>query len=314
MPANTISAATAVRAMEIGCPLMPCRVGRVATLRGLDTTISSPLASEPTRARRIRWFGLGSVVAVPDQPPRAAHDRRRRLTWRLVTTAIFAAAGLLMVTSAVSSGGTDLRAGRYSDLADLARDESNRVKDLRADVAALNADITRLSDQVHNPAHTKLERQVRSLEDPAGLTPVSGPGVQVTLQDAPEEVRQQAGNQVANALVHQQDIQAVVNRLWAGGAQAVTLQGQRVVSTTGIKCVGNTVLLHGVTYSPPYVITAVGNPTSMKRSLLDSAYIQAYLQAVDQYQLGWDLRTKPRVEAPAYDGSLEMRYAKPAAQ
>jgi uncharacterized protein YlxW (UPF0749 family) len=246
---------------------------------------------------------------VPDQPPR---DARRR-TWRLVTTGIFAAAGLLMVTSAVSSGGTDLRAGRYSDLSDLARDENTRLQDLRAQVASLNADITQLSAQVHNPAYTRLERQVRGLQDPAGLSPVSGPGVQVTLQDAPASVRAQAGNQVANAIVHQQDIQAVVNALWGGGARAVTLQGQRVVSTTGIKCVGNTVLLHGVTYSPPYVISAVGNPMRLRNSLLGSAYVQAYLQAVGQYQLGWDLKTKSRVEAPAYDGSLEMRYAKPAA-
>jgi len=219
-----------------------------------------------------------------------------------------------MVTSAVSSGGTDLRAGRYSDLSDLAHDESTRLQDLHAEVAALNADITRLSDQVHNPAYTRLERQVRALQDPAGLDPVSGPGVEVTLQDAPAEVRQQAGNQVANAIVHQQDIQAVVNALWAGDAKAVTLQGQRVVSTTGIKCVGNTVLLHGVTYSPPYVISAVGNPTHLRNSLMGSAYVQAYLQAVGQYQLGWDLRNKPKVEAPAYDGSLDMRYARPASQ
>ena len=52
--------------------------------------------------------------------------------------------------------------------------------------------------------------------------------------------------------MHQQDIQAVVNALWAGGAEAMTIQGQRVISTTGIKCVGNTVVLHGVPYSPPY--------------------------------------------------------------
>jgi uncharacterized protein YlxW (UPF0749 family) len=297
--------------MEIGSPLNAVRVGRVATLRGLATF--SPLKTSGRDAPFPgHWAGVGSVVGVPDQPPRAAHDRRRRLTWRLVTTAIFAAAGLMMVTSAVSSGGTDLRAGRYSDLSDLARDENTRLQDLRADVAALNADITRLSDQVHNPAYTHLEKQVRALQAPAGLDPVSGPGVQVTLQDAPESVRQQAGNQVANAIVHQQDIQAVVNALWAGHAQAVTLQGQRVVSTTGIKCVGNTVLLHGVTYSPPYVVSAVGNPTHLRRALLGSAYVQAYLQAVDQYQLGWDLRSKPRVDSPAYDGSLEMRYAKPA--
>ena len=63
--------------------------------------------------------------------------------------------------------------------------------------------------------------------------------------------------------MHQQDIQAVVNALWAGGAEAMTIQGQRVVSTTGIKCVGNVVILHGVPYSPPYRISAIGPTDDM---------------------------------------------------
>ena len=57
----------------------------------------------------------------------------------------------------------------------------------------------------------------------------------------------------------------MVNALWSGGAEAMTIQGQRVISTTGIKCVGNTVLLHGVPYSPPYVITAVGDHARCRR-------------------------------------------------
>ena len=101
----------------------------------------------------------------------------------------------------------------------------------------------------------------------------------MTLSDAPKsEVDRAAkdGDTTADQLVvHQQDIQAVVNALWSGGAEAMTLQKQRVVSTTGIKCVGNTVVLHGVPYAPPYVITAVGDVDAMQRPLDDSAYIAA---------------------------------------
>ena len=57
-----------------------------------------------------------------------------------------------------------------------------------------------------------------------------------------------------DVVVHQQDIQAVVNAMWRAGAEAVTIQGQRVISTTGIKCDGNLVSLHGVPYYPPYEI------------------------------------------------------------
>ena len=65
----------------------------------------------------------------------------------------------------------------------------------------------------------------------------------------------------------------MANALWAGGAEAMTIQGQRVVSTTGIKCVGNTVVLHGVPYSPPYRISAIGPTGEMLASVNASPYI-----------------------------------------
>jgi uncharacterized protein YlxW (UPF0749 family) len=117
---------------------------------------------------------------------------------------------------------------------------------------------------------------------------------------------------VANAIVHQQDIQAVANAMWVGGAEAMTIQGQRVVTTTGIKCVGNTVLLHGVTYSPPYVVSAIGDVASMRASIATNPYIRAYLQAVAEWQLGWDLQVEDRIKAPAFAGPTELSYARPA--
>src|SRR4029434_10732928 len=100
----------------------------------------------------------------------------------------------------------------------------------------------------------------------AGLTAVAGPAVTVTLSDAPASVVAD-GIDPDLLVVHQQDIQAVVNALWSGGAEAMTIQGQRVVSTTGIKCVGNVVILHGVPYSPPYRISAIGPTGQMLSSV-----------------------------------------------
>jgi uncharacterized protein YlxW (UPF0749 family) len=84
-----------------------------------------------------------------------------------------------------------------------------------------------------------------------------------------------------------------------------------VVSTTGIKCVGNTVILHGVPYSPPYVVRAVGDPATLQQSLDASRYIRAYLEAVEAYQLGWGVRSERRVTAPAYTGPLDLSHARP---
>jgi uncharacterized protein YlxW (UPF0749 family) len=116
---------------------------------------------------------------------------------------------------------------------------------------------------------------------------------------------------VRDAFVHQQDIQAVANAMWVGGAEAMTIQGQRVVSTTGIKCVGNTVLLQGVTYSPPYVISAIGDVTAMRASIDSNPYILGYLRDAAVWQLGWDVQEQSRLKAPAYDGPVDLNYAQP---
>ncbi len=240
---------------------------------------------------------------------RSRTARRRGPGWRTLTPLAFVGAGALLVTSAVNSGGTDLRPGEYADLADLARQETSRVEDLRAEVADLNAEVAELSADVDSQAVAELEELTSDLAGPAGLTAVEGPGLTITLQDAPEEIRAEAGDEVSNAIVHQQDIQAVVNALWQGGAEAMTLQGQRVITTTGIKCVGNTVLLHGVAYSPPYVISAIGDTDAMEASIAANPYIDAYQQAVSRWELGWDLREEESITAPAYEATLEMQHA-----
>jgi uncharacterized protein YlxW (UPF0749 family) len=162
---------------------------------------------------------------------------------------------------------------------------------------------------------TRLQRRVDELRGPSGLRPVSGPGVTVTLQDAPQDVLDQAakdGEPPGDTLVvHQQDIQAVVNALWLGGAEAISIMDQRIISTTGIKCAGPTVILHNVPYSPPYRIEAVGDPTDLLSALDRSDYIDAYRTVADTYGLGYEVSASNRVDVPGYQGTLELRYARP---
>ena len=104
----------------------------------------------------------------------------------------------------------------------------------------------------------------------------------------------------------------MVNALWAGGAEAMTIQGQRVVATTGIKCVGNTVVLHGVPYSPPYRISAIGPTQTMLSAVTASPYIQFYLEVVRQSGLGWDVQVERDLHLPGFQGSTELEFARPA--
>ena len=247
------------------------------------------------------------------RPPPSSHRKKRgagSLGWRLLAPAVFILAGALFVTSMVSSGGTDLRAGRYDDLQGLADADAHEVRGLQAQVASLNAQVDRLTKNLGSTASGAQQHQATALKGPVGLLPVHGPAVTITLNDAPDDVLRAAGADVSNLLVHQQDIQAVANALWAGGAEAMTIQGQRVVNTTGIKCVGNTVILHGVPYSPPYRIAAIGPQRAMLAAVSASPYIKLYRDLIPQ-GLGWNVQQEASLDMPGYQGSTELRYARP---
>lgn len=112
--------------------------------------------------------------------------------------------------------------------------------------------------------------------------------------------------------MHQQDIQSVVNALWAGGAEAMTLQGQRVTATSAFRCAGNILLLHGRVYSPPYVVEAVGDPEALRDALDRSPGVQVYKEYVDAVNLGWSVEDENDIEMPGYQGAIELRYARPS--
>ncbi len=241
--------------------------------------------------------------------------RRTLRPWRIGTPFIVLACGVLFVTSAESSQGTDLRPGRYTDLASLVGNEAQRVEALNERAAELDGEVSELTEQVPDSTVERYQRRADALEGRAGLEPVSGEGVTVVLADAPETLIESTEGDVNPLVVHQQDIQAVLNAMWAGGARAVTVQGQRVITTTGIKCEGNSVQLQGVPYPQPYVIQAVGDQEELLDSIGSDRYLQGYrLAAADpEIQVGWELLTRKNVEAPAYDGLLDIGYAEPMA-
>jgi uncharacterized protein YlxW (UPF0749 family) len=264
-------------------------------------------------------------VSEPDQPPRRHRDGRLRaglarltegrrgesgLVWRLLVPLVFALAGVLFVTSAESADGDDLRPARATGLTELLEAESAAAEELQAEAEALRQQIDQLSASVDDKSLDELTEQVETLRSVSGLAELEGPGVEVVLDDAPYDQEVPPGRTANDLVVHQQDLQAVLNALWAGGAEGVTLQGQRIVTTTGIKCVGNTVLLHGVPYSPPYVFVAVGDVEQITNAVNSSEYIQIYKQyTAPPINIGWSFEVLSEVTLPAYDGPLELEYA-----
>jgi uncharacterized protein YlxW (UPF0749 family) len=107
-------------------------------------------------------------------------------------------------------------------------------------------------------------------------------------------------------------VQAVVNALWAGGGEAMSIMGVRVISTSAVRCVGNTLLLNGRVYSPPFVIRAIGDPGRMQDALGQSDGVRAFRAAATTLGLGYQVKVEGDVTVPAYDGSTSLQYAQGA--
>ncbi|MEV5257944.1 DUF881 domain-containing protein [Streptomyces anulatus] len=241
---------------------------------------------------------------------------RRTSAWavRGLTAAVFALAGLIFVTSANTAKGTNLRSdSSLLKLSDLIRERSEKNGELNDSVAGARADIDALAQR--DDGSTKAEdARLKALEKAAGTTKITGDSVSVTLDDAPPDATANPGYpepQPNDLVIHQQDLQAVVNALWQGGARGIQVMDQRLISTSAVRCVGNTLILQGRVYSPPYKVTAVGDPGKLKRALNDSTAIQNYLLYVKAYGLGWKVDENEAVTLPGYSGTVDLHYAQP---
>ena len=238
-------------------------------------------------------------------------DSRHPRLARSATVIVMAVAGLMMTTAAINSRGHDLRPERDTDMATLVRSQASHNAALQKEAAGLRAQVEDLSKANQTPGVTSsVISSASALAPSVGLEAVSGKALRVTLDDAP--LSENPDGVDANMLVvHQQDIQMVVNTLWSGGAEAMTIQGQRVISTTAVKCVGNTVVLHGVAYAPPYVIEVIGDLNAMQKALDTSEAVRIYKEYVSAYQLGWSVERAGQVTMPAYTGAVAVGHATP---
>jgi uncharacterized protein YlxW (UPF0749 family) len=239
--------------------------------------------------------------------------RRRRSIWSALVPVVALVAGLLFTTSARTAQGTDLRDDRTPQLTTLIGDRTRQIAQSESQASKLRAKVLGQTNQLAGSDTDVAAQEQRADTETgaAGLVAVHGEGLTVSLNDAPRRAdgALPPGATADDVVVHQQDVQAVVNAMWAGGAEAMTIMGVRVISTSAVRCVGNTLLLQGRVYSPPFVITAIGDPAAMRLALNSSQGVSLYRQAADAWGLGYQLRNEGDVTLPAYDGSTSLQYA-----
>jgi uncharacterized protein YlxW (UPF0749 family) len=231
--------------------------------------------------------------------------------WALRRGAAVAAAvlaGLILVTASSETRRSAPSVARArADLVGQVQQRTSEVTALQGQILALSAKVAQLRQAglAGSSSGRSLAAQLADLQIAAGAVPVTGPAVRVTLTDAKlpagptDPTQQDQGGQVLDS-----DLQHVVNALWASGAEAVAVNGQRVTALTSIRAAGDAIVVDFRPVDPPYVVTAVGDPDTLEQSFVSSSAAAALRTYSQAYGLGFVVKglsgaTLPAAAAPA---------------
>ncbi len=227
---------------------------------------------------------------------RAGHPRRR---WGLGTVAVAGIAVLLGVATtwsvlALRTPEPSALAARQV-LAGQIDERSAEVERLRERSAALTDEITLLQEQALSAADSPLLDRLAADSVLSGAAAVQGEGLRITLEDA----EQVAGAEDPDSRVRDSDLQIVVNGLWASGAEAIAVNGQRLSSTTAIRTAGDAILVDVVPLVGPYTIEAIGDPQDMQTRLAGTTGGQLLAVLQSTYGIRTQVSSQRELDLPS---------------
>jgi uncharacterized protein YlxW (UPF0749 family) len=223
--------------------------------------------------------------------------------------AVLAVTGFLLLT-AVSSARTTKRAEapRKAELIDLIEARRTQVDDLDQDVRRLRAQVAAAERTAarRSEAGADANTALADLAGTAGTTALHGPGLEIKLSDSDRSAP--SPDEAGAYRIHDEDLQLVVNALFAAGAEAVAINDNRVVVTTPIRAAGDTIVVNFRPLSPPYRVAAIG----ADRVRFDEAEIATrFRRWTDLFGLGFSVRRVDDVTVPAYTGRVRITTASP---
>lgn len=195
---------------------------------------------------------------------------------------------------------------QYNESIQRTRELTVQVDQMKKERDVLHAQLTRMRGQLENmlaagspapPGKEDIEHAMIF----AGITGLTGSGVEVTLQDS--SAIQKPGENPNYYLVHDEDILRVVNELKAAGAEAIAVNNQRLTATTGISCSGPSISINKKALVPPFVITVIGSPEALEGALKMRGGVVEYLQYCG---IQVSIKKSKNITIPAYKGSIKM--------
>lgn len=206
--------------------------------------------------------------------------------------------------SGMSSGRVGFGVAPSPHLTMTLRQREREIADLREKQTTLETVLAEGSGKLET-----LNTELQKVKLLSGLTEVHGPGIMLMLQDG--KPRSNRAFEAERLTIHDYDLQLVANELTASGAEAISINGQRLTSRTPIRCVGPTIMVNNIPVVPPFEILAIGDPGTLAGGLnLPAGYLDE-LRSIDPSM--FRLEKRKDVLVSAFAGSTEVRWAKPVA-
>ena len=213
---------------------------------------------------------------------------------------------LLTVDLSAQNSASKINATRRSELAAIVAERQKSTAALESRLAQLRAQVAAIAASAGSATLRNLQEAMAGIEAASGSTAVSGPGIVVRLADAgPTD---QSTNQ-SDSRIQDVDLQEVVNALWDAGAEAIAINGQRLVSTSAIRNAGSAVLVNFRVLTSPYLVEAIGDQAAMRVSFEASTIAHRFKTWEQVYGLGFSIEQPSTVQVSAYTGSVRFRYA-----
>lgn len=156
------------------------------------------------------------------------------------------------------------------------------------------------------PGNESAAKENENIRMGAGVVALEGKGLIITVDDSKRLSK--VGDNPNLYLIHDEDLLKVINELWAAGAEAISINEQRLIATSEIRCAGPTLSVNNTRYSPPYEIRAIGEPKTLENSLKMRGGV---IETLQFWGIQVSVKTQELVEIPAYKGTFRFEYAKP---
>lgn len=138
----------------------------------------------------------------------------------------------------------------------------------------------------------------------AGLTTVEGSGVIVTISDS--KAKAMEGEDPSSYIVHDTDLRTVANELFTAGAEAVSINDERLISTSSVRCVGNTILVNNKRCAPPFEIKAIGDSSALEAGL---NIREGIIDILKLYKIEVNVTKSSKIKIEKYSGAVNFKYA-----